>query len=57
MEVPAFSFQSRWRRPGKRRDLLSWLYDGDAGIAGGGPNPDASPQSERDFAARNRYQV
>jgi len=25
-----------------RRDLFTRLYDGDAGIAGGGPNPGAS---------------
>ena len=37
------------------RDLLLKLYDGDAGIAGVGPNPGVSPQSARDFAARNRW--
>jgi len=47
MEVPAFSFQSRWRRQGKRRNLHTKLYDNQAGKAGGGGNPGAS--------ARNRY--
>ena len=36
---------SRRRRPGMRRDLLCLLYDGGAGIAGGGENPGTSAQS------------
>ena len=30
MEVPAFSFQSRWRRPGIQRENPAKLYDKDA---------------------------
>jgi len=44
-EVPAFSFQSRWRRPGMRRDLPSKMYDWDAGFDGDGVSPGASARS------------
>jgi len=33
---------NRWRRPGMRRDLLTTLYDGNAGIAGDEASPGAS---------------
>jgi len=47
-----------------RGDLPTKVYDGDAGLAGDGPNPGASPQSARaplktsgtfGFAARGRW--
>lgn len=44
---------TRWRRPGMRRDLLSTLYDGDAGLAGSGPCPGRSAQNR--YAAQTGH--
>jgi|GEM_PF-5383414 len=37
-----------------RGDLLTMLYDGDAGIAGGGANPNASPARRNAGAVNNK---
>ena len=36
---------TRWKRPGRRRDLAAKLYDGEAGKASDGPIPGASAQN------------
>jgi len=42
---PGLRLATRWRRPGMQRVLFLVLYDGDAGIVGGGERPGASAPS------------